>query len=101
MNRQRLKDLDLLVLDNSIRESSVGQSLGHTVQDKWSIYHEVKKCRIPYIIIADLSKDSETVDDVFVQELVQKGKSVEDLFVLCQIDLNEVKSKKIPTGIES
>ena len=37
-----LKDLDLFVLDNSIRETTVGQLKGHTLDDKMEIYHEVR-----------------------------------------------------------
>ena len=37
----RLRDLDLFVLDNSIRETTVGQLRGHTLEDKWAIYEEV------------------------------------------------------------
>ena len=36
--RARLKDLDLIVLDNSIRESTVGQLRGHTLENKWNIF---------------------------------------------------------------
>ena len=39
---QRLKELDLFVLDNSIRETTVGQLRGHTLEDKWAIYDEVR-----------------------------------------------------------
>ena len=39
--RARLRELDLLVLDNSIRESTVGQLRGHTLENKWKIYDEV------------------------------------------------------------
>ena len=39
--RSRLKELDLMVLDNSIRESTVGQLRGHTLENKWKIYDEV------------------------------------------------------------
>ena len=39
--RARLRDLDLMVLDNSIRESTVGQLRGHTLENKWKIYDEV------------------------------------------------------------
>ena len=38
----RLRDLDLFVLDNSIRETTVGQLRGHTLEDKWAIYEEVR-----------------------------------------------------------
>ncbi len=33
-----LKDLDVFVLDNSIRESTVAQLRGHTIENKWQIY---------------------------------------------------------------
>ena len=39
----RLKNLDLFVLDNSIRESTVGQLRGHTLQNKIDILEQVKK----------------------------------------------------------
>ena len=39
--RDRLKNLDLIVFDNSIRESTVGQLRGHTLKNKWKIYDEV------------------------------------------------------------
>ena len=38
---QRLRDLDLFVLDNSIRESTVGALRGHTLQNKHDIYKQV------------------------------------------------------------
>ena len=39
---QRLRDLDLFVLDNSIRESTVGALRGHTLQNKHDIYKQVR-----------------------------------------------------------
>ena len=36
-----LKNLDLFVLDNSLRETTVGQLRGHTIDNKWQIYNEV------------------------------------------------------------
>ena len=40
----RLKELDLVVMDNSVRESTVGQLRGHTAEDKFKIYQEARKC---------------------------------------------------------
>ena len=40
----RLKDLDLVVLDNSVRESTVGQLKSHTSEDKFKIFDEAQKC---------------------------------------------------------
>ena len=41
---ERLKDLDLVVLDNSVRESTVGQLKSHTSDDKFKIFEEATKC---------------------------------------------------------
>ena len=41
---ERLRDLDLVILDNSVRESTVGQLKGHTAEDKFKIYEEAAKC---------------------------------------------------------
>ena len=32
---------EMFVLDNSLRESTVGQLRGHTIENKWKIYEEV------------------------------------------------------------
>ena len=40
----RYKDLDLVVLDNSVRESTIGQLKGHTTEDKFKIFEEAAKC---------------------------------------------------------
>jgi hypothetical protein len=39
--RKKLKHSQLFVLDNSLRESTVGQLRGHTLENKWKIYEEV------------------------------------------------------------
>ena len=98
--REYLKNQDFLVLDNSIRETSVGQEYGHTPEDKWKVYDQVRKCQMPYIIVADLSSEKETVDDIFVQQLVEKGEDVKNLFVLAPQDPKELIMKEIPTGNE-
>ena len=38
---KQLKELDHFVLDNSLRESTVGQIPGHTVENNWKIYNVV------------------------------------------------------------
>ena len=39
--RKKLKNSEIFVLDNSLRESTVGQLRGHTLENKWKIYNEV------------------------------------------------------------
>ena len=70
---ETLRNLDLVVVDNSLRESTVAQLRGHTLQNKWKIYEEVKKCGFNYTIVASFSHMTR-VDDVFVQELCAKEK---------------------------
>ena len=36
-----LTEMKLFVLDNSLRESTVAQLRGHTLENKWKIYEEV------------------------------------------------------------
>ena len=40
-NRKALRQMELFVLDNSLRESTVGQLRGHTIDNKWKIYEQV------------------------------------------------------------
>ena len=42
--RKKLRESELFVLDNSLRESTVGQLRGHTLENKWKIYEEVGNC---------------------------------------------------------
>ena len=44
--RKILQELDVFILDNSIRETTVGQIRGHTLENKWEIYNEVRFIRI-------------------------------------------------------
>lgn len=39
--RRVLSKMKLFVLDNSLRESTVGQLRGHTIENKWKIYKQV------------------------------------------------------------
>ena len=73
-----LVDLDVFVLDNSIRESTVGQLRGHTVENKFRIFDEVKKCGITNIVVAAFSQ-SPRVDDQFVSELLKSDRDLRGL----------------------
>ena len=39
--KKNLVQKELFVLDNSLRESTVGQLRGHTIENKWKIYEQV------------------------------------------------------------
>ncbi|XP_078351150.1 uncharacterized protein LOC144635908 [Oculina patagonica] len=102
LKRRRLKELDLIVVDNSLRESTVGQLRGHTLENKWKIYNEVKKCRFKFIIVAAFSHMTR-VDDTFIEQIVAKGEDVSNLFAFTEI-IETVKdgipdTKSTPVGL--
>ncbi|XP_071491076.1 uncharacterized protein [Diadema antillarum] len=90
---QVLRDLDLFVLDNSIRESTVGQLRGHTLENKWEIYEEAKKCGFKHTVVASFSHMTR-VDDVFIKQLKEKGEDPEGLWAFSEI--TEGTKDKIP-----
>ncbi|VDI59828.1 Hypothetical predicted protein [Mytilus galloprovincialis] len=90
---QVLKDLDLFVLDNSIRESTVGQLRGHTIENKWKVYDEVKKCGFKHTIVASFNH-STRVDDVFIKQLADRGEDRAGLWAFSEI--TDAIKKKVP-----
>ncbi|KAJ8051178.1 hypothetical protein HOLleu_04643 [Holothuria leucospilota] len=90
---QVLRDLDIFVLDNSIRESTVGQLRGHTLENKWQIYDEVKKCGFKHTIVASFSHMTR-VDDVFIMQLKERGEDPDGLWAFSEI--TEGITKKVP-----
>ena len=102
--RQVLKDLDCFVLDNSIRESTVGQLRGHTLENKWKIYNEVKRCGMKHIIVAAFSHMTR-VDDEFIRQLSERGEDFSTLYAFSEItdSINKdgvLHKKPIPVGLE-
>ena len=82
--RTVLRDLDCFVLDNSIRESTVGQLRGHTLENKWKIYEEVKKCGIKHVIVAAFSHMTR-VDDEFIRQLGERAEDFSTLYAFTEV----------------
>ena len=80
----RLKNLDFFVLDNSIRESTIGQLRGHTLKDKIEILNEIKKTGIKDIIVASFSHATQ-VDDDFCQWLVDTGEDTTNFYSFSEV----------------
>ena len=76
--------MDLVIIDNSLRESTVGQLRGHTIDNKWKIYDEIKKCGFTFKIVASFSHMTR-VDDVFVQELCAREKDLSSLLAFSEL----------------
>ena len=62
-SRKALKEMELFVLDNSLRESTVGQLRGHTIENKWKIYEQVRSFDLQYFEDSRVHTISETVFD--------------------------------------
>ena len=90
---KQLKELDLFILDNSLRESTVGQTRGHTIDEKWKIYEEVKKCGFKHIIVASFSHMTR-VDDVFCQQLVERGEDLSNMFAFSEVTTGIVRLRR-------
>jgi len=70
--RTRLREMNVFVLDNSLRESTVAQTAGHTLHNKIEILDEIKKCGFDNLLVGAfggmLEKDRR-VDDAFCENL--------------------------------
>uniref|UniRef100_A0A1X7U6U0 EF-hand domain-containing protein n=2 Tax=Amphimedon queenslandica TaxID=400682 RepID=A0A1X7U6U0_AMPQE len=100
--RERLRTMDFFCLDNSIRESTVGQLKSHTLQNKIDIYNHVKKCGIKDVIVASFA-NMKRVDDVFVKWLRDQGEDFTDFVSFSEVTEGVVNgvydSKKVPVGL--
>ena len=101
--REDLKILDCFVMDNSLRESTVGQLQGHTIENKFNIYEEVKKCGFKHIIIASFAHMTR-VDDFFLEELVKRKEDMSTLYSFSDLVSMPVKNgvpdtTTIPIGL--
>lgn len=98
-----LRDLDIFVLDNSLRESTVGQLRGHTIENKWRIYNEIKKVGFKNIIVASFSHMTR-LGDTFIKQLHEKGEDFTNLWAFSEfldsVDKSGVpNTKTIPVGL--
>lgn len=101
--RERLKNLDFFCLDNSLRESTVGQLRSHTLQNKIDILEEVKRCGIKDKIVASFA-NSTRVDDKFVEHLIQQGEDFSDCYSFSELSQDGVvdgtyETEKLPVGL--
>ena len=100
--RKVLRELDLFVLDNSIRETTVGALRGHTLENKIKIYQEAKKCGFEYVIVASFNHMTR-VGDTFCQWLVDNNENRFKMFsfseVTERIKNGKPDTEKVPTSL--
>ena len=101
--RNVLKYIDCFVLDNSLRESTVGQLRGHTLENKIAIFDEVKKCGFKHIIVASFAHMTR-VDDYFLDALIKRGEDMSPLYSFSDLVCYPITdgipdTETIPVGI--
>ena len=77
--RNPLRNLDCFILDNSLRESTVGQLRGHTLENKWKIFDAIKRCGMKHIIVGTFAEMTR-VDDQFALQLRERGEDFSTLY---------------------
>ena len=101
--RKTLKELDFVVLDNSIRETTVGQLRGHTLENKIEIYKEIKKCGFSYQIVANFDHMTR-VGETFCQWLVKNDEDRSGMFAFSNIsdsvENERLVEEKLPVSLQ-
>ncbi len=82
--RERLRTMDFFCLDNSLRESTVGQLRSHTLENKKAIFKEIKKAGMTDVIVASFSQTAR-IDDDFCQWLVDEKEDMGGFFSFSEI----------------
>ena len=96
--RDRLKEMDFFCLDNSIRESTVGQLRSHTLENKIEIFEQVKLCGIKDIIVASFANMTR-IDDDFVAHLKTSGEDFTNLYSFSEF-IEGDDPEKIPVALK-
>ena len=97
----RLKDMELFVLDNSLRETTVASIQAHTLENKYAIYEEIKKVGFKYFFVESFSTQTR-LGDLFLEELIKKGEDLSGAFAfseLWEVCKNGVPQDDIPIGL--
>lgn len=97
-----LRNLDIFVLDNTVRETTVAQPRGHTQEDKFRILDMVHRCGFRDCVVAAFGT-LERVDDAFVQALVKSGADMATNWAFSEVYegyQDGVPLKDIPQGLQ-
>lgn len=92
-----LRTLTPFILDNSLRESTVGQIRGHTLSNKWAIFEQVKKCNFSNIVVASFSH-APRVDDEFVRQLCEREHDLTPYYAFSELGEGPGQSE-MPVGL--
>jgi len=97
--------MNVFVLDNSLRESTVGQVIGHSLNDKFTILEAANSVKFNDQIIGSFSSQRR-VDDAFCEELAKMDTTGKNFYAFSE-DSDKVENGKmlfgpdhIPTGLQ-
>ena len=76
---ERLKNMEIFVLDNSLRETTVGSFRAHTVENKRAIYEAIKKCGFKYYLIESFVSETR-IGEAFLEELIASNEDLSGAF---------------------
>jgi len=102
---ERLKNMEVFILDNSLRETTVAALRAHTVESKRAIYDEIKRCGFKYFFVESFNSQTR-IGDLFVQELLDKGEDLSNAFAFSEVweKIDEVtkipQPNPIPIGLK-
>lgn len=82
----RLKTMEIFVLDNSLRETNVVQIRGHVLEDKEKIFFAVLDSGLKNLIVASFG-DTLRVEDQFLRKLKMNGLIGKDMYAFCELEM--------------
>ena len=94
--RKVLENMKVFVLDNSLRESTVGQVIGHSFEDKFKILDETAKCGFHHQIVGAFST-FRRVDDAFCKELKNESKGKRKYYAFSEV-YKTIKGGRMESG---
>jgi len=98
-----LKNLDIFILDNSMRETTIAALRGLTLENKRNIYKEIKECGFEYFIVESFN-NQRRVGEPFLEELIEQGEDLSKAFAFSEtwevIDENKIPQPDLPIGLE-
>lgn len=101
---QRLRTMRPFVLDNSIRETSVAQIRGHTIEDKQAILEAILNTGVEDILVGAF-QDLSNVDEEWLTILKERGEIRPNFTLFSNLFDIDVDQKpifsKIPAGIDA
>lgn len=102
--RKKLRNVKFFVLDNSLRESTVGQVVGHSLHDKFTVLEAADSVGFKDQIVGSFSS-MRRVDDAFCEELLKRDNAGKNYYAFSE-DTDKVVDGEmlfgpdhIPTGL--